>query len=298
MEYVDKTKGKDRAHDLLKRFLDRCLQKTPYPTNLYDAMRDDIEPDTVLNPNQKSTYKLLLEWILDESHSDGNMPNGEGHCCYCMRKIKADETHSTLEHVIPKTTEDLAIYRNYFTVPSELEQNERVMVMKDVFFNRHHRKAPPFPHNVAYENMVASCDGSLPKGSNNHVCCNGPRDNHYIPPLMFMPNIHNEIKYKKSGMVIWKDNPDIDKRERKRVINDELNLNHSVLKIIRMIWHHLSENKMDCNLSIQEKRRVIDTLRPQCSTIDKEIIQNFLENDNYWNLLEEYRYFNDTTKFT
>ena len=55
---------------------------------------------------------------------------------------------------------------------------------------------------------------------------------------------------------------------------------------------------MDCNLEAPEKRRVIDTLRPQCSSIDKEFIQNFLENENYWTLLEEYRYFNDVTKFT
>lgn len=301
MEYINKNKdeGKNRVHRLLRRFLDRSREKNPYPTDLYGAMKDDVDPDPGLNPDQKSTYRLLLEWILEDSRSGVAMSQGEGYCCYCMRRIKADGIHSTLEHVIPKTVDEMDDYLRYFAVPSELENDEHIMVMKTVFFRRHHRQAPPFPHNVAYENLVASCDGSLPKGSNNHVCCNNPRGNHYIPPLMFMPNIRDEIKYKKSGMVIWKDNPDIDKRERKRVINDELKLNHDVLRIIRRIWCHLSEHGMDCNLNETERRRLIDTMRSSCLlAADKEIIQNFLENDNYWELLEEYSYFNDFTKFT
>ena len=298
MEFVDKARWAERAHLLLKAFLDRCLAKSPYPQNLYDEMKGDVEPDAAINPDQKSTYRLLLEWILEESHLDGDgLRNDEGYCCYCMRRIEAGSHHSTIEHVIPKTVDDAVTYQKYFQFHSELESDERIMALKTVFFSKYHRKALPCPHNVAYENLVASCDGSLPKGSTNHVCCNGPRADHYIPPLTFMPNIKNEIRYKQSGMVIWNDNQDVDKRERFRVINDELKLNNDILKMVRMIWHYLSENGLDCTVNGADRRRVIDTLRPKCLTIDKGVIQNFLENDNYWSILEEYRYFNDKNIF-
>lgn len=299
MEFVDKNIYRDRAHQLLKNFLDRCLTKTPYPADLYDELREDVEPDIVLNPNQKTTYKLLLKWILNESHIEGDgLHDGEGYCCYCMRKIKANEIHSTLEHVIPKTIEDLPSYMEYYKVPSSLERRDSIMVLKTIFFDKYHRRALPCPHNIAYENLVASCDGSLPKGTNNHICCNNSRGNHYIPALMFIPEIHDEIKYKQNGFVIWKNNPNLEKRERCRIINEELKLNNGILRIVRMIWCYLSKEGIDCKLEEEDRRRVIDTLRPLCSSLDKVIIQNFLENDNYWDLLEEYRYFNDIAKFT
>lgn len=298
MEFVNKTtEGRRWSHPILKRFLDRCREKTPYPENLYDEMKDDIEPDHTLNPAQKSTYRLLLEGILNESDRGNTLPQGTGLCCYCMRRIDAASNHSTLEHVIPKSVTDAKTYARYYDVPSSLERDDRIMVPKQVFVTRNHYQAPPFPHNVAYENLVASCDGSLPKGSTTHLCCNGPRDDHYIPPIAFIPNIHNQIKYKKNGVVVWKENPDVDSRERKRVITDELHLNCSILRMIRLVWNYLSERQMDCTLNEQERRRVIDTLRPQCFTIDKEVLQNF-HFDIYWCLLDEYRYFNDTTIFS
>lgn len=297
MEFVDKTQGKTWAHPLLKRFLDACLRKPVYPTDLYAEMKDYVDPDTSVNPLQKSTYRRLLEGILNETHHASDNAQGEGLCCYCMRRIKAADNHSTLEHVIPKSLDSGDGYMNYYEVPSELERDEHVMVPKDIFSVRHHHQAPPCPHNIAYENLLASCDGSLPIGSNNHLCCNGPREDHYIPPIAFIPNIHNEIKYKRNGVVVWKDNPDVDSRERKRVITDELHLNCSILRMIRLVWHYLSEKHMDCNLSGPDRRRVIDTLRNNCASIDKNVLQNFHQ-DNYWKLLDEYRYFNDPTKFT
>lgn len=299
MEFVDKNKGRDRARTLLKRFLDRCLEMDPYPADLYEAMKSDVELDTNLNPNQKKTYNLLLEWILEESRLPGDgLNNDEGYCCYCMRKIKATETHSTLEHVIPKSITDTTEYKKYLSsVKSELEKDERIMTLKTTFIDKYHSNALPCPHNAAYENLVASCDGSLPKGSHNHRCCNGPRGDKFIPPLMFMSNIHSEIKYKKSGVVVWSDNPDVDKRNRARVINEVLCLNDDILRMIRLIWYYLSEQGLDCNLKEKERLRVIDTLRPKLPTIDRDIIQNFWQ-DNYWNLLDEYRYFNDVNKFS
>lgn len=296
MEFIDKDKGKQRAHQLLKGFLDRCLNMTPYPADIYEAMKNDVDPDTAINPQQEYTYKLLLRWILEESHIEGDGLNSdEGYCCYCMRKIKAHDSHSTLEHVIPKTITDEASYNRYFVVPSELEKDERIMSLKTVFADKYHKVALPCPHNAAYENLVASCDGSLPKGSKDHVCCNGPRGTKEIPPIMFMKNINDEIKYKTSGVVVWKENKSIDKRERARIINDVLCLNNGILKMIRKIWFFLCAEGMDC--STVERRLVIDTLRPQCIGEEKAIIQNFYQ-DNYWELLQEYTYFNDVSKFS
>ncbi|MBP3244778.1 MAG: hypothetical protein J6M59_06720 [Bacteroidaceae bacterium] len=302
MEFVDKSIGSERAHNLLVNFLNRCLNKNPYPENLYVEMKDDTESDVRINPNQDKTYKLLLKWILEESHIEGDgLNNDEGYCCYCMRRIKADENHSTLEHVIPKSVNTEIEYNSYFRVNSELERNENIMILKTKFDTQRHRKALPCPHNVAYENLVASCDGCLPIGSTNHVCCNGPRDAYKIPPIMFMRDIRDQIKYKKSGGIIWKaGNPDMNvKKERAKIINNVLCLNHDILKCIRRIWCYLAENGLDCNLDNNEKRRVIDTLTADSTQkAEKDMLQNFLSQTNYWNLLDQYRYFNDVNKFT
>ncbi|MCR5361799.1 MAG: hypothetical protein K6E73_07285 [Bacteroidales bacterium] len=302
MEFVDKSIGAERAHTLLVNYLNRCLNKNPYPENLYDEMKDDVEPDETINPNHDSTYKLLLKWILAESHIDGDgLNDDEGYCCYCMRRIKADDIHSTLEHVIPKSIETEEDYNSYFDVDSELERDENIMTLKTKFFNIRHKQALPCPHNAAYENLVASCDGRLPIGSNNHVCCNGPRGDTKIPPIMFMRNIHNEIEYRTNGRIIWiAGNPDMNvKRERANVINNVLCLNHDILRCIRRIWYYLAERGLDCDLNEENKRRVIDTLRPQCSlNSEKDMLDNFLEQPIYWNLLDQYRYFNDVNKFT
>ncbi|MBR3413115.1 MAG: hypothetical protein IKG81_10560 [Bacteroidales bacterium] len=297
MEFVDKKIGVKWAHPLLKSFLDRCSQCDPYPSNLYDAMKADVDTDMTANPKQETTYKRLLIGILDESHNGLTLPSGEGCCCYCMRTIKANDTHSTLEHVIPNKTPDAKTYSTYYDVPSELVKDENVMVFKEVFIRRHKKTSPPFPHNVAYENLVASCDGSLPKGSKNHLCCNNPRGDEYMPPFIFMKNIHQEFKYRPTtGYVVWKDNPHVSSRERMSVVNQRLNLNDAILRMIRMLWYYLALNQMDCRLTNAQRRMVIDSFRPHCPPLDKEMLQNFMD-DDYWSLLEEYQYFNNVAVF-
>lgn len=297
MEFIDKANGKSWAHPILKAFLDRCALMNPYPSDLFAEMKNDVDPDITINPQRKNTYLRILEGILNETHKDEDLQNGEGYCCYCMRRINASNIHSTIEHVIPKSVSDIDTYSKYFSVPSELEADQHVMVLKEVFFTRHKNQAPPFPHHIAYENFAASCDGRLPQSNSQHKCCNNFRGDNYIPPIMFMRNIHNEFKYKsQSGFVIWKDNPNIDKRSRKDYI-DTLGLNCEKLRMIRMIWAYLSSNQMDCNLSQVDRRMVIDKLRPNIQYFDKDLFQDFLVNDDYWNLLEEYRYFNDRNKF-
>lgn len=64
MEFIDKTIGAERAHLLLKAFLDRCLVKNPYPHNLYDEMKDDVEPDTEINPDPKIPIGCYLSGYL------------------------------------------------------------------------------------------------------------------------------------------------------------------------------------------------------------------------------------------
>lgn len=298
MEFIDKKGRRDWAHSILQSFLNRCLDCNPYPADLYEALKSDTEPDTTINPNQETTYKRLLIGILDDSCKGEGYPSGIGRCCYCMRTIRASETHSTLEHIIPNKTSKIEDYEKYFSVSSNLERDQRVMVYRELFLSRHKKTAPPFPHNVAYENLVASCDGSLPKGSTQHLCCNNPRGDQFVPPFLFMNDIHQEFIYNSQrGTVTWKKNSQIDKRVRAQVINDILNLNCGILRMIRMIWSFLAENGQDCEISPSKKKWVIDTLYQRCDETDKEEILNF-NYDNYWSLLEEYRYFNDKNKFS
>lgn len=301
MEFIDKNRGKRWAHPILKSFLDRCRIHSSYPKDLYDAMKSDIDPDAGVNPDRETTYRRLLAGILSESSEGEGLPSGVGHCCYCMRTINASDSHSTLEHVIPNKIKSLAEYRTYFSVASRLESDEHVMVYRDVFLNRHKGTCPPFPHNVAYENLVASCDGLFPnvdEVGGQHICCNNYRGDRAIPPFLFMENIHREFIYKsQSGNVIWKGNPNISSREEKRIVDEVLNLNCDHLRMVRMIWSFLAENRMDCHLTAGERRWVIDSLLQRCHEKDKELINNF-RSENYWALLDEYRYFNDKSKFS
>lgn len=122
--------------------------------------------------------QALYEGLTEEQH---------GFCCYCMRSltvknektVKEGETvtkkkNVTLEHVIPhklKITamEELARYQAYAPLHKtlvELTDPKRPITTKIT--------EAPYPHFIAYENLVASCDGKFPNKKSS-ICCNNKR---------------------------------------------------------------------------------------------------------------------------
>ena len=100
-----------------------------------------------------------------------------------MRDIKG----TTLEHVILNSTKTKDKYDEYFQMESELEK-DNMMLAKDFLENP--KEVPPFPHTIAYENLIPSCFGYLPTGSSK--CCNNYRGEKFVHPLVFRKNISAE----------------------------------------------------------------------------------------------------------
>ncbi|KAA6338338.1 hypothetical protein EZS27_013636 [termite gut metagenome] len=160
MQYINKSisKFKVQAHRLLSIFIQGQWQQdaNSYVNLTYESFRNDDIRDILLK---------------EQSH----------YCCYCMKHILGKET--TLEHVIPNKAKGPTLISKYISY-GEIRYN--------VFFwesNMRFTKLqmPPFPHILSYENLVASCNGSIL----NHglgKCCNNVRKSKDIIPFFYINN--------------------------------------------------------------------------------------------------------------
>lgn len=260
MEYIDKNKSREKAHKLIKEFLKECFDK-----------QEDCSADlySVLKGNFKNDLKNIL---LEDSNN---------HCCYCMRDLKGP----TLEHVIPQKVKSQEDFSKYFEMDSRLD-SENIMLEAEFIINP--KETPPFPHTVAYENLIPSCTGKF-AASRNSKWCNNYRGDRFIRPLIFRENIHNEIKYKINGSIVWSE----DRADVFPTVNI-LGLNCLELKAIRRIWYYLSTHNLSCDES--NKDRVINDIITITEPQEREMLLNF-KNKEYWNLLSQYTYFNNVERF-
>ena len=264
MEYIDKAKNRSCAHDIIKKFLDNCLKDAgEYPQDLYGAFLRDSD-------SSHSLKRLIVE--------DSNQ-----RCCYCMRSLRG----VSLEHVIPQSIKTRIEYDKYFEIESNLDKNN-IMLTTD--FLAKPEAVPPFPHVLAYENLIPSCLGSLPKPGK---CCNIYRHDVFVQPIVFRENIHEEIIYKSTGTVIWQSNSDEDVPTVER-----LGLNCAELKAIRRIWYYLDVNHLGCEEE-NKNRAITDISYELMKTGDRrmfEMVSNFRKHE-YWALLADYPYFSNLDVF-
>jgi len=266
MEFIDKTQGKAEADQRIEAFLQSLNGN--YPSDLYEALR----AKTIVKNG-------LVKQLLRENNN---------RCCYCMREIGG----ASLEHVIPQSTKDQNQYNQYFTLDSELKNADIVL---ESAFLQNPTTVPPYPHTIAYENLIPSCLGTF--ASKESKCCNNKRGNRFIHPLIFRNTIAREIVYKENGSVIWRDEPDDNSPQAMPTITT-LGLDCAELKVIRRIWCYLAQHNLSYDANREE---VIYNLIFQPSNSEEEELLNVLlnfERDDYWNLLAKYSYFNDASKFT
>lgn len=297
MEYIDKNQGIQQAHTLLSAFLSRC-QNGGFSSNddLYDKMNSDRDPNV---PNADTTYNILRRQLLQEN---------QGRCCYCMRTI--GEGNTTLEHVIPNRIADQAQYDEYQTFYSR--EDWQKMVFSRAFLANPRWPFRAFPHTVAYENLIPSCNGKFAKNVSDDIhapddreskCCNNKRGEEFVIPFVLNQQMVSEFKYKANGYVIW---PVVDENirgdARKKLLEEHhktinnLNLNCPELVAIRRIWFFLSSLGKDCDPTEKDKTVLYLTEDDNLTEEERNMLNNFWS-DNYWILLAEYRYFNDRNKF-
>ncbi len=205
-------------------------------------------------------------------------------CCYCMRRIT--DQNITLEHVIPNKIRSKENYQEEVEKYQIFEiLLDNVSVWEDQDFQKE-QSTPPFPHFIAYQNLVASCNGVLidKNGAKleRHQCCNNRRENDFVIPFFFMSDIAQRISYSKEGDIIFED-------EFKDTIKS-LNLNDGTLKLLRKAWNllgeNISENEIEAGKDDFDKRfEILDE-----ADID-QMIKNTLLSDIYWTLFCEYKWF-------
>ena len=253
MEYINKQS--DEGLDLISDYLTRCKEfGYNYPIDFYG------------NFDRKSE---LREILIDEQ--------GE-RCCYCMRKLEKS-SKTTLEHLIINNIKTKVDFDNYLTKQTIL--NDNVCYASD-FIRDQIIKYPPYPHTIAYHNLVASCNGKLV--GNIVECCNNKRGDKFIEPIVLFPNIREKIIYKKNGFAKFPEDISGDDLATMGI----LGLNSNMLRWIRILLIYIKENGLDLN---GKREKIVIGALEYVSEDDYESFFNFKNNDEYWNLLKEYDYF-------
>lgn len=216
------------------------------------------------------------------------------YCCYCMRAISI-KNKTTIEHILPRKTKvdnhntichylNTARYMKHYVKWTDEPPRQRM-------------ENPPYPHYCAYENLVASCDGSVWDMSNPdalastvHNTCNNVRSDQEIVPMFYDPQIERRLLYERDGELTY------DEAKYSKTI-DAIKLEHSTLKLIRKTWAQIVSKKY----TIEEVKRAIGDEKLRLDILDELILAvadiDFLRRKNIWGLLYEYRWFYDYFKY-
>ncbi len=171
MRYINKATHQFQGNQIIDRVLDTAWVEDQ--NQFVNANYDDG-----LCNNQQLFYREFTAVLLG---------NQQHYCCYCMKYIDFDDT--TLEHIIPHKTKTQDIFDSYLICA---ELNDHVMFSK--YFDRTRKLIPPakYPHDIAYFNLVASCD--------SNVHCNHYRSSKFIRPLFYDNGIANKVQYNFEGI--------------------------------------------------------------------------------------------------
>lgn len=216
----------------------------------------------------------------------------EGLCCYCMRRLRL-EIHSnfTLEHIVPnKITEvewerDKAKYEQYHN----LQPQNITVCPKDAPHDRTVAFGmPPFPHFIAYDNLVGSCDGRTLTKEGKEIgqqCCNNYRGNVYIEPLYLRTDVAEEIDYDNQGRVICAEEyvASLDK--------NGVNIMSPFLNSVRRFWRMIEESEY----SVEDIMNAKEDAGLRQNIIDDIFVADtseaFLAEDYAWDRYAEFDWF-------
>lgn len=266
MKFIDKSLNQVRGHLLVNNFL---ISRWSAVSNNYSQINYSGH---AFRTTLRSNLKLLL--LTEQNYL----------CCYCMRQLADDDT-TTLEHIVPRSTNTQGELNHYthFTI---ILNNVCLQSLFDT--SPIQRNTPPFPLEIAYDNLSASCKGDFPGGATYHIC-NHKRGNDFIEPLFYISTIETEITYSKAGLLV-STNSSYDGTI------TTLNLNYDSLERVRQVWYHISVENMTAinNAITEDKRKEILTVNlaslPQARRI--QLIVDF-KTEIFWNVLMQYKWFYD-----
>ncbi|MBR1800058.1 MAG: hypothetical protein IJ767_00975 [Bacteroidaceae bacterium] len=247
MRRIDKSTHKIAGDQVTKDYLDHCCLQ---PNGRYESVRYDSKRDPGNGPcfctAAGGAYRKRMTTILLE--------NQNGYCCYCMRKIKTAQNELdsdevvTREHIIPRgfSHGDIAKVQSYYQLSPELAPGQ-VLLTDDFESVNHDQSAdfPPYPHKVAYNNLVASCNGTFPyvrneKQGKPKICCNEARLEEDAYPIYFIDGIETMIDYLENGDMQAKCTVEPDLQKKITDVIDNAHLTCDPLRDIRRLWFILS----------------------------------------------------------
>jgi len=268
MRFIDKTINEAAGNQLVDDFLDDQWDSA---SNLYN------EIDYRSNAFRQNLKLDLRDLVLTEQ---ANL------CCYCMRDLS--EIEVTLEHIVPRSTNNQADLDQYTHIPI-IRDN---VVLQSTFEVATTKQAtPPFPHQIAYQNLTASCDGKIIDGiprDTTSKFCNLKRENKIIEPLFYLNDIETGIEYRRGGLLSPSDLSHLP------TINN-VNLNYETLQKIRQIWYYISvEEWSNIEAAVSEHQRS-EILTLQLTALrdtsrKEQLIANF-KTEKFWKILLQFRWF-------
>ncbi|MEG2067783.1 MAG: hypothetical protein RRZ65_09120 [Tannerellaceae bacterium] len=265
MEYIDKHKEiyAKRAHRMIDDYI---------------ASQWNSDVNKYINIDYRDIKKELATILTEEQ---------KGYCCYCMRTLK-EGGQTTLEHVIPKGLKDQKEYDKYIATGLFCENMMQFTSIKNISTPI---CCPPYPHHLAYENLVASCNGELTNIQGERVvilpqsCCNNKRGEEYIYPFFFRKDIASLLTYEADGSLSYED----DSWET-MLGKSVLNLLNKTLQMIRKTWNVIASEYSIAEVDQAKEDKELRSEILANRNLTKEERQTLL-NTTYWNLLTEYSWF-------
>jgi hypothetical protein len=199
-----------------------------------------------------------------------------------MRRINNKSTK--LEHIIPQSIEkekDIKPYLKY----GRLRRKWIILRNKIDLTRRLH--TPPYPHFIAYENLVASCDGKIePEAPFKSHCCNSYRGNDFVVPVFYLSNASILVEYNAENGLAFSFFTKSDKAI------DAVNLNHTTLLLMRKAWAKVTT--LDYSLNDLRLAERDENLRNDI--VDDLELNLFREDptlriETYWTLFLQYDWF-------
>jgi 5-methylcytosine-specific restriction endonuclease McrA len=205
-------------------------------------------------------------------------------CCYCCRDLSGE--HVTLEHIVPRSCNEAGALLAYQEVSPVLMET---VVLQNQFARAETVQAlPPFPHHIAYQNIVAACAGRVSDLSGEITCCNPNRGNDFLLPFNVLQT-HKQVEYAPDGTV-YVDND--------TTWVDPINLNAGILKKIRRLWYKLAQSgtldwqAIEAAKTIEARDGLLleHTLDEDDLLSDRYEIQTF-RTDFFWEIFLKYKFF-------
>lgn len=283
MQYIDKSVHREEGNRITLQYLEdiKIEDEQRYPVDYNNSFR-------ILPKKENSYYKQMVSVLL---------MNQRNYCCYCMRRLTG-VGDTTLEHIIPQSsnTDRIKYYQR-----DEVPELKNQIVLSGDFSHTINPLLEKLPHTVAYDNLVASCHGELPKIEHiddavihDGQCCNNARGNEDIYPI-FLLNIPNLIIYHKSGQALEGNEEQWNEDVRKVILNTRLN--YESLRDIRRLWFVLKDNSIEeINRLGDNKDTRRDLIRDALylTSLEQKDIDNLLikfQKEEYWNTFLLYDWF-------